>query len=140
MKARTLCRVGIVLGLAALCATLALMGCAEEPQPPKPTLIGRWTSVQATGTTALLDEIVFEADGTFRHSGRNALGLPVAFTGAYTLGTDEQGAYIRLTYNDYPDKPTVWYYRLGMSTLSVSTDARDLQAGRAQRYRRAPEQ
>ena len=72
-----------------LCAALAVTGCAHRRAPgPDATqsIVGLWKIEAAKGRPASLSEIGFGADGSFRHSGNNALGLPVNFGGRYEVG------------------------------------------------------
>jgi hypothetical protein len=132
-----------LLGVLLLLAALIAVGCGpRQPQAPVSTgsIVGLWTNAAAKGQAASLSEIGFGEDGSFRHSGDNALGFPVNFGGSYQLGSSAQDSVIRLTYDDFPDKPTVWFFRLKGDTLTVAPLAEDLETERAIVFRRAQQQ
>ena len=133
----------VVLGAVLLCIVLIVAGCGpREPRAAASTqsVVGLWTNAAAKGRPASLSEIGFAEDGAFRHSGNNALGLPVNFGGRYQVGNMGEGSIIRLTYDDFPDNPTVWYFRLDEDTLSVAPLAADLGTEAAIVFRRARQQ
>ena len=94
----------------------------------------------AKGQPASLSEIGFAEDGTFRHSGSNALGLPVNFGGTYQLGSSAEGQVIRLIYADFPDRPTTWFFRLQGDRLTVAPSAEQLGTEEALVLKRAQQQ
>ena len=47
---------------------------------------------------------------------------------------------IRLTYDDFPDKPTTWFFRLAGDTLTVAPSAADLGTEAAIVFTRAQQQ
>jgi hypothetical protein len=87
--------------------------------------------LDTSGKAASLSELTLAQDGTFTYGGRNAHGVPVTFSGRYDMGTEQRGPWIRLTYSDFPDRPTVWFYRLAPDTLTVSAVRGDLSNGTA---------
>jgi hypothetical protein len=87
-----------------------------------------------------LSDIGFGQDGSFRHSGSNALGRPVNFGGRYQVGTSAVNSVIRLVYDDFPDKPTVWFFRLNGDTLTVAPSVADLDSETAIVFKRATQQ
>ncbi len=126
-----------------LCAALAVTGCTSRRAPgPDATqsIVGLWKIEAAKGRPASLSEIGFGADGSFRHSGNNALGLPVNFGGRYEIGGSAKESVIRLTYDDFPDKPTTWFFRLAGDTLTVAPSAADLGTEAAIVFTRAQQQ
>jgi hypothetical protein len=133
----------LILCVALLCAALSVTGCASRRSPgPDVTqsIVGLWKIEAAKGRPARLSEIGFGADGAFRHSGNNALGLPVNFGGRYEVGGSARDSVIRLTYDDFPDKPTTWFFRLEGDTLTVAPSAADLGTEAAIVFRRAQQQ
>ena len=134
---------GILLGVTLLCLALFVGGCVAR-QAPAPasteSVIGLWTNTAAKGQAASLSQIGFADNGSFRHSGNNALGLPVNFGGNYQVGSSEQGPVMRLTYDDFPQQPTVWYFRLNGDTLTVAPLAADLETEAAIVFQREKQQ
>lgn len=125
-----------VRGLKRWVAMVALMfvfaavvaGCA----PAKPaSLIGTWTSPDTAGKNATLSDLTLYPDGRFRYAGKSALGGPAAFGGKYQTGVDKGLPWIRLVYADFPDRPTVWYYKLEGDKLTVSAVRGNLTNGSA---------
>jgi hypothetical protein len=119
----------IVLGVLLICAVLLLCGCSSkkksEPVSAQ-SVVGLWVNAAAKGQPASLSELGFSEDGSFRHSGSNALGLPVTFGGRYEVGTSGEGSVVRLTYDDFPGKPTTWYFELDGNTLTLAPSVADL--------------
>jgi hypothetical protein len=112
-----------------LSVVLLVGGCtAPKRQEPVPTqsVVGLWTNAASKGQAASLSDLGFEDDGSFRHSGSNALGLPVTFGGRYVVGNSGEGSVVRLTYDDFPDKPTTWYFRLDGEALTLAPSVADL--------------
>jgi hypothetical protein len=136
-------RRGITLVVMLLCAALAVTGCASrrsQGSDVTPSIVGLWKIEAAKGRPASLSEIGFGADGAFRHSGNNALGLPVNFGGRYEVGGSAKDSVIRLTYDDFPDRPTTWFFRLEADTLTVAPSAADLATEDAIVFTRAQQQ
>jgi len=136
-------RLRIAISSLLVCVVLACSGCgSREPKPQAPTqsVVGLWTNAAAKGQPASLSEIGFGEDGTFRHSGNNALGMPVNFAGRYQVVTSTQGSVIRLIYDDFPDKPTALYFLLEGDTLTVAPRVEDLATEAATIYQRAGQQ
>ena len=132
-----------LLCAALLCTALAASGCgspAQQAAAPTQSVVGLWTNAATKGQPASLSEIVFAADGSFRHSGNNALGLPVNFSGRYQVGSSAQGTAVRLVYDDFPDKPTEWFFRLDGDTLTLAPRAADFETEAAIVFRRASQQ
>ena len=125
-----------------LCATLVAVGCSPRAKAaaPPPSVIGLWEMASAKGKAASLSQIGFGSDGTFKHMGHNALGRPVTFQGIYRLGGSEQGPVIELTYDDFPDRPTRWFFRIDGNDLRVAVVAQDLNTENALEFTRAQEQ
>ncbi|MEI7813528.1 MAG: hypothetical protein WCJ13_01885 [Coriobacteriia bacterium] len=136
---------GTLLGVTLLVMALLVGGCVARQSPaPAPvstgSVIGLWTNAAAKGQAASLSQIGFAEDGAFRHSGNNALGLPVNFGGSYQVGSSDQGPVMRLTYDDFPQQPTVWYFRLNGETLTVAPLAADLETEAAIVFQREKQQ
>lgn len=133
----------MMLAVVLLGAAVLMTGCAarvSKAAAPPPSVVGLWTIESAKGKAASLSEIGFDGNGTFKHMGHNALGKPVTFQGVYQVGGSDQGPVIRLTYDDFPDQPTRWYFRLDGSGLVVAENAADLDTERALEFERAQEQ
>jgi hypothetical protein len=133
----------LLLGVGLLCVALAFTGCASRRSPGRDatqSIVRLWRTEAANGRAAGLSEIGFGADGAFTHSGNNALGLPVNFGGRYEVGRSAKDSVIRLTYDDFPDKPTTWFFRLDGDTLTVAPSAADLGTEVAIVFRRAQQQ
>ena len=133
-----------ILTLVAIGALVLLaLGCRAQPSEPStstPSIAGLWTIPALKGQPVSLSEIAFESDGVFRQSGSNALGMPVAFQGRYQI-EDSAGMWIlRLTYNDYPDRPEVWYFRLEGNRLIVAKAPGGLDSGAVTVFERAQQQ
>jgi hypothetical protein len=119
----------IVLGVSVLCAALLLAGCttrAKTEPVSSQSVVGLWVNAAVKGQPASLSELGLSEDGSFRHSGSNALGLPVTFGGRYEVGNSGEGSVVRLTYDDFPDKPTTWYFRLDGDKLTLAPSVADL--------------
>lgn len=131
-----------LLVCAAVFAALGAAGCGPKAKAaaPAPDVTGLWEMESAKGKAASLSEIGFGGDGTFKHMGHNALGMPVTFQGVYRVGESEEGPVIQLTYDDFPDRPTQWYFRLGGDELRVSVLPEDLDTENALLFERAPVQ
>jgi hypothetical protein len=114
----------------------ALAGCVAPATEKPVSLVGEWTSPDTAGKVASLSDLTLRADGTFRYAGKSAIGGPVAFGGTYQLGDDVGSPCIRLVYADFPDRPTVWYYRLDGKQLLVSTVKGNLTNGSALTFMR----
>ena len=118
-----------VVGVLLLSVLLVAGGCSapkqEEPVTAQ-SVVGLWTNAAIKGQPASLSELSLAEDGSFRHSGSNALGLPVTFGGRYAVGTSGEGSVVRLTYDDFPDKPTTWYFRLEDDRLTLAPSAVEL--------------
>ena len=112
----------------------ALSACA--PARPAASLIGEWTSPDTAGKVASLSDLTLFADGAFRYAGKSALGGPVAFGGTYETGVEAGTPWIRLVYADFPDQPTVWYYKLSEKRLLVSAVKGNLDNGSALTFTR----
>jgi len=56
------------------------------------------------------------------------------------VGSSAEGAVIRLTYDDFPDKPTTWFFKLDGDTLTVAPSRDDLQTEAALVFKRVQEQ
>ena len=119
-------RTPLLLALAAL--VLFAVACTPAA---KPSLVGTWVSKDSSGKSANLSDLTLKADGTFEYAGKNALGGPVKFAGTYQTGTTTEGPWLRLTYSDFPDRSTLWFYRLEPTQLTVSAVAGDLANGSA---------
>ena len=116
---------------AMVCVLAALVVlCACTPSKPA-SIVGAWSAPDTAGKNASLSELALSADGTFRYGGKNALGGPVAFTGTYQTGTDSGTPWLKLVYADFPDRPTVWFYRIEGDRLSVSSVRGNLDNGSA---------
>jgi hypothetical protein len=138
-----------------LLAAVVLSGCsavrsalpAQTALPAEPasaapaaSVVGLWSVPYAKDREATLAEIGFGADGSFRHSGTNALGLPVNFQGRYVVGDSPQTPAIQLVYDDFPDKPVIWYYRLDKAGLTVAEDPSLLDSANAIHFQRVAQQ
>jgi hypothetical protein len=122
---------GLVVAL--LVFAVALLGCSAGA---KPGLVGEWRSPDTAGKSASLSDLTLFADGRFRYAGENALGGPVAFGGSYQTGVDAGTPWIRLVYDDFPDRPTVWFYKLEEKQLLVSAVRGNLTNGSALTFAR----
>ncbi len=132
-----------MIAVALLCAGVVLGGCRSrrpEAAASAQDIVGLWTNVAAKGQPATLFEIGFDRDGAFRHAGSNALGRRVNFGGRYEVGSSAEGPFIRLTYDDYPDKPTTWFFRLEGDRLTVAPDSAALGTEAALVFKREQEQ
>ena len=112
-------------------AAIAVMAVACTSPAPKPSLEGSWVVQDTAGKPGTLSDLTLAADGTFTYAGLNALGSPVRFAGSYQKGTSGAAPWIRLTYADFPDRPTRWFYRLEPQRLTVSTAVGNLRNGSA---------
>jgi hypothetical protein len=133
-------KIGLLL-LAIALAVVVLSGCsAKKPAASAQTnidpakLVGTWTITETQNQPASLSDLTLRADGTFRYAGRNALGGPVAFGGRYKLGIYQNAPWIELFYDDYPDRATVWYFRMSDNELQVSPKAAELGRETALRF------
>lgn len=112
-------RAGIaVLALSLLVGVLALAGCSAKA---KPSVVGTWRAADTAGKPGSLSDLTLQADGAFFYAGKNALGGPVRFGGRYTVGEQNGAPWIQLLYDAYPDRPTLWYYKIEGSQMTVST-------------------
>ena len=117
--------------LLAMLVAIAVMAAACTSPAPKPSLEGSWVAQDTAGKSGTLSDLILAADGTFTYTGLNALGVPVRFAGTYQKGTSGVAPWIRLTYADFPDRPTKWFYRLEPQRLTVSTAVGNLRNGSA---------
>jgi hypothetical protein len=133
--------VALVLVAAAI---MVLAGCGAGAKPtaatqpsaaptanPSQVLLGEWRAADTAGKSASLSDLTLSADGRFRYAGKNALGGPVAFGGTYQVGMVDGAQQIRLVYDDFPANPTLWFYKLEGSHLTVSTVQGNLTNGMA---------
>jgi hypothetical protein len=133
----------IAVGSAVLLAALLALGCAPKATPASVdtrALVGLWTDAEARGIAGRLDEIQFREDGSFRHSGNNALGKPVNFGGHYQASRSAEGPFLRLIYDDFPEQTTVWFYRLDGDKLTVAPRAAELGSANSITWMRAQQQ
>jgi hypothetical protein len=121
--ARALCALALIASI-----VVSLAACAPAE---KPTLLGSWHAADTAGKSASLSDLTLTPDARFRYAGKNALGGPVAFTGSYRTGEDKGTPWIALIYDDYPDKPAVWFYSLEANQLTVSAQRGNLTNGSA---------
>lgn len=120
--------VGGRLGRSLRCAALASVaialvvaaGCARASAPQ---LEGTWAVTQTPGQPAALSDLTLGPDGQFTYSGKNAYGAVVELGGSYTLGSSGGKPWIRLSYTDNPNVPTIWNYQLETNKLTVSPAA-----------------
>lgn len=122
--ATTLLAIGALLAL----AVLPLVGCAPKARP---SLVGEWRAADTYGKVGSLSDLTLQADGHFYYAGKNALGGTVRFGGRYQMGEEKGVGWIRLDYDAYPGRPTVWFYRLDGNQLSVSSAQGNLTNGSA---------
>lgn len=125
-----------------LCAALVVVGCSPPAKgaAPAPDVVGQWEIGSAMGKAASVSEIGFAGDGTFKHAGHDALGKPVTFQGVYAVGESEQGPVIQLTYDDFPERPTRWFFRVDGDELRVAPMPEDLDTENALEFERAQQQ
>ena len=121
----------IALVMVALLATGLLAGVAGCSAGAKRGLVGNWVADANANKPGKLFDLTIAADGTFFYSGKNALGGGVRFGGKYALGSSGSGPWIKLVYNDFPDRPITWFYKLSGNKLAVSTAPGDLKSGTA---------
>jgi hypothetical protein len=118
----------VLLIAVAVGAALALGGCSAAA---KPSLVGSWHAADTAGKAGSLSDLTLQADGHFFYAGRNALGGPVRFGGTYRTGVQNGAPWIGLAYDDFPGKPTIWFYKLEGTKLTVSTVQGNLTNGSA---------
>jgi zinc/manganese transport system permease protein len=118
----------LALGALVALAMLPLAGCAPKARP---SLVGEWRVADTYGKAGSLSDLTLQADGHFYYGGKNALGGPVRFGGRYQMGEQNGVGWIRLDYDAYPGRPTVWFYRLDGTRLSVSSVQGNLTNGSA---------
>jgi hypothetical protein len=106
------------------------VGCSAK-KPAAPSVVGSWQIAESAGDAGKLFDLTLAQDGTFIYAGKNALGAPVRFLGTYTMGKSADGEWLRLSYNDRPGDPTVWFYRVDDKQLAVSTQPGNLDNGTA---------
>jgi hypothetical protein len=115
-------RASTALFVAALIATAllaaGLAGCAPKA---KPSLVGTWRAADTADKTGSLSDLTLQADGQFYYGGKNALGGPVRFGGRYQVGEHSGAGWIRLDFDAYPGRPTLWFYKIEGTQLTVST-------------------
>ncbi len=102
-------------------------GCSGAKQK----LVGSWVAATNAGKPGSLSDLTIAGDNTFLYAGKNAFGSSVRFGGKYTLGSSKAGPWIRMVYDDFPDRPIVWFYKVNGRWLEVSTVAADLKNGTA---------
>jgi hypothetical protein len=124
--ARTLAWRLAALALVALVA-LTLAGCKQSP----PNVLGTWHNADTAGKPASLSDLTLTPDGRFRYGGKNALGGNVAFGGNYQTAVVNGSAVMRLIYDDFPNQPTIWFYRVDGNQLTVSSVQGNLTNGSA---------
>jgi hypothetical protein len=56
------------------------------------------------------------------------------------VGSSPQGSAVRLTYDDFPDRPEVWYFRVKGNTLTVAPTPAELDTDAALVFTRAQQQ
>jgi hypothetical protein len=122
--ARTVLLVGTLLIVALLGATFA--GCGPKA---KPSIIGSWRAADTAGKSGTLSDLTLQPDGQFYYGGKNALGGSVRFGGRYRVGEDNGADWIRLDYDAYPGRPTLWFYKIEGTQLTVSTARGNLSNG-----------
>jgi hypothetical protein len=115
-RARTVLLAGALLVVALLGAALA--GCGSKA---KPSVVGTWRAADTADKSGTLSDLTLQADGQFYYGGKNALGGPVRFGGRYRVGADKGADWIRLDYDAYPGRPTLWFYKIEGTQLTVST-------------------
>ena len=128
---RTLSRAATAALMALLVLTLA--ACSAKA---KPSVVGTWHAADTAGKSGSLSDLTLSANGHFFYAGKNALGGPVRFGGTYRLGEQNGAPWIGLVYDDYPGRPTVWFYKLDETHLSVSTVQGNLTNGSALTFTR----
>jgi hypothetical protein len=118
----------LLIGALVIAAVLAaaLSGCALKP---KPSVVGTWRAADTAGKVGSLSDLTLRPDGQFYYAGKNALGGTVRFGGRYRVGVSNGADWIRLDYDAYPGKPTVWFYRIEGTQLTVSTVQGNLSNG-----------
>ena len=124
----------------AVAALLGLSGCAQTPKAPPavqpPDITGAWVLRANEGQRAALSDLTLEPDGTFAHTGLNALGGKVTFAGRYEVGRADGANFLRMSYDDYPVAPKVWYYALDGSQLVLADSPERLRTGPFMRFAR----
>jgi hypothetical protein len=115
-RARTVLLVGALL-------LVALMGVAAAGCGPKakPSIVGSWRAADTADKSGTLSDLTLQPDGQFYYGGKNALGGSVRFGGRYRVGEEKGADWIRLDYDAYPGRPTVWFYKIEGTQLTVST-------------------
>ncbi len=121
----------LVTALAVLSLALAvalLGGCARDPAE---RLVGQWQAPASANKPGNLSDLEINADKTFTHVGKNALGGKVTFMGVYQTGDSPDGPWVRLIYHDFPDRDITWYYQVDGDKLAVSALPANLKNGTA---------
>jgi zinc/manganese transport system permease protein len=118
----------MVLVVLGALVVLPVAGCAPKA---KQSVVGEWRAADTYGKAGSLSDLSLLADGHFYYGGKNALGGPVRFGGRYQTGEQDGAAWIRLDFDAYPNRPTVWFYRVDGDKLTVSSARGNLTNGSA---------
>lgn len=118
----------LALSVVLVLAMITLAACAPKERP---SLVGEWRAADTYGKPGSLSDLTLQADGHFYYAGKNALGGPVRFGGRYQAGTQQGADWIRLDFDAYPGRPSIWYYRLEADRLMVSSAQGNLDNGSA---------
>ena len=119
--------------VAAILFLSAAAGCSAFA---KPGVVGVWNAPAAAGKAGSLPDLTLRADGSFTHAGLNGLRVGVTFLGTYEVTSLGGAPVLRLTYNDFPSKPSILYYTVDAKTLTVAVTKQALAQGAGEVYER----